>query len=1369
MTELRHPGEILRKDYLEPRGYTVTDAAKQLGITRQALNNLVNCRSLPSRDLEFRLASFLHLPVEQVQFWRASYELAKTRSTNALRRRARGDSFAPQTADIVSWASQIEARYLLPRLVRLLVGASTNASIYSRFPAHGEVQLGGFDGVVENPSGRVGYVPAGRSVWELSTEQNPQAKAQQDYEKRKGQSLEFNPGETTYVSLTARRWVNKQKSQWVDEKKRERFWADVIVYDASDLEQWLETAKDVSLWFATQIGLRPSGVRSLEDFWDEFRRVTEPEITPDFVLAGRAAEAAKLETWMKTGAPVIRVLADSIDEAVGFWAAVLAKPGPENEGLLARVVVASDGERVREMMTSSQALTFAWKLDDPSLLATVADRGHRVFVPLAKSAAANPTIDIELPRLDRREFIAAIKSVLPREAGEGDDPGRARLADMKREHEAFRLWSKSGPSLTVYRRLFAAHGISSQPEWAAPQQGLELLPVLLAGSWSETNEADRSALAKLANCEYDSISRTMALWRNRPDSPIRRIGDTWMLSAPLDSWSLLAGLLTDSILNRYVDVALTVLGEADPSLDLLPAERWLAEIRGEVCTYSSDLRTGFAESLVLMAVVGKAADWSSRVVRQLLGEGVGAPRWASICQLLPLLAEAAPDAFLDAVEAELRCAPSSVLMLFKSEDHPLGKVGRYLHLLWALEMLAWDGEKYLPRVSRVLARLARLAPPGKLAEAPLNSLCSIFCTWHRNTAASLSERLSCIDSLLEYEEDVAWRVLLELLPTNQMAVSANNREPRWREKPPVEAPLWGEIWKANRELTERALRAAGIRPDRLESLLLKVSSQWPSEYRQQFIEKVREFAGMSANKDQRMQMWHGIRGFLALHRSFAEADWAMVEADVLPFEELLELLAPKDFPDRYIWLFNSVHPNLPRPKGTGFQERNDESEEMQRSTVRQIFEDRGLPGIIELALSVDYPGPGIIGAGLAEVVLDSAAQWKVMDLTLGAETDKIRNVGLSFVNRIQCQQGSDWIEKVVGSVGFSQWPAMKAVDFCLSLPDQRSTWDIVETLSEDAQTSYWKRAHLFINPRTNTADAHYAMRRLIEADRAYYALQQAGSHPEIFATGTLIDVLDTVFRALLSAAEPPQDSMLSYYLQRILERLAEGGDVGEDVLAGFEWKFLPIFRFNYSPVTLHRRMQRDPLFFADVVRCVFPAEEDCQESVESEPVSEMETRRVRVAWQLLSGWYLPPGVREDMSVDGQEISDWFRRARSLCAERKRRAVGDIEIGKILARVNPGRDGVWPPLEVRSLIEQADSRELESGIHSGRINMRGVHARSPFEGGRPEREYVKQYRNWAKAVSARWTCTGALLRAIAETYESMATHHDVSTEALDARA
>jgi addiction module HigA family antidote len=50
-----HPGESVRYDCLEPLGLSVTDGAKALGVTRQALNNLVNGKSGISPEMAIRL------------------------------------------------------------------------------------------------------------------------------------------------------------------------------------------------------------------------------------------------------------------------------------------------------------------------------------------------------------------------------------------------------------------------------------------------------------------------------------------------------------------------------------------------------------------------------------------------------------------------------------------------------------------------------------------------------------------------------------------------------------------------------------------------------------------------------------------------------------------------------------------------------------------------------------------------------------------------------------------------------------------------------------------------------------------------------------------------------------------------------------------------------------------------------------------------------------------------------------------------------------------------------------------------------------------------------------------------------------------
>ena len=51
-----HPGEIVREECLEPLGLTVTRAAQGLGVTRQALSDLVNGKAGVSVEMSIRLS-----------------------------------------------------------------------------------------------------------------------------------------------------------------------------------------------------------------------------------------------------------------------------------------------------------------------------------------------------------------------------------------------------------------------------------------------------------------------------------------------------------------------------------------------------------------------------------------------------------------------------------------------------------------------------------------------------------------------------------------------------------------------------------------------------------------------------------------------------------------------------------------------------------------------------------------------------------------------------------------------------------------------------------------------------------------------------------------------------------------------------------------------------------------------------------------------------------------------------------------------------------------------------------------------------------------------------------------------------------------
>ncbi len=79
MKEPPHPGQSVRYDCIEAVGLSVTDAAKVLGVTRQALNNLINCKSGISPEMAIRLDKAFGGTPEAWLSLQTAYDLAQAR------------------------------------------------------------------------------------------------------------------------------------------------------------------------------------------------------------------------------------------------------------------------------------------------------------------------------------------------------------------------------------------------------------------------------------------------------------------------------------------------------------------------------------------------------------------------------------------------------------------------------------------------------------------------------------------------------------------------------------------------------------------------------------------------------------------------------------------------------------------------------------------------------------------------------------------------------------------------------------------------------------------------------------------------------------------------------------------------------------------------------------------------------------------------------------------------------------------------------------------------------------------------------------------------------------------------------------------
>src|ERR1700723_2202080 len=70
-----HPGDILRNDFLEPLGLTAYRLAKQLGVSRPTITQIVSCRRGVTAEMALRLARYFGTSAQVWQNLQAQYDL----------------------------------------------------------------------------------------------------------------------------------------------------------------------------------------------------------------------------------------------------------------------------------------------------------------------------------------------------------------------------------------------------------------------------------------------------------------------------------------------------------------------------------------------------------------------------------------------------------------------------------------------------------------------------------------------------------------------------------------------------------------------------------------------------------------------------------------------------------------------------------------------------------------------------------------------------------------------------------------------------------------------------------------------------------------------------------------------------------------------------------------------------------------------------------------------------------------------------------------------------------------------------------------------------------------------------------------------
>jgi len=1262
------------------------------------------------------------------------------------------DGWYVTAPDITQWTNtnRRQAQDTLPLLVRKLALASIIPSLLS-FPSGDSVLEGGWDGVLIAEKGNA-FISAGVNVFEFGTSKSIDKKANGDYQKRTSNPQGVDKKKTTFVFVTSQTWT--KRDNWAREKNSQSQWAQVKGLNAKDLETWLDQCPAVHRWFARLIGKRPEGAWDIEQAWNGWSYATKPACNADLVLAGRQDQANELVSRLKAEPSTIRVLGESEEEAYAFALAAIRKYMEFSP----RLLVVKEPNDWDILIDSQQPLILILQFDNPRSLGLATQHGHWVILPTSKIQFGGRQTGITLGKADRDKQISALVAM-----GLEEDAAR----DAVRSCRGY---------LNPLRRHPALAPVDyQQPDWATSEHAGPPLAALLGGAWIADNKNDCDKLAQLADIPYDEFEQWLHRWRIESDPPIRLVGNVWQIVSRQDAWSLLCRFINVSVLDRFGEVVEEVLQEIDPRFELPPEERWLANVHGKVTRYSGWLRNGLTEMLTILASYGdrdcqnigipSVQDQVSLCVRQLLMENMTGQRWSSLAGELPLLAEAAPEIFMEAVETGLQGENPPVMELFVEE----GDMGGCPHsgLLWALESISWN-LKYLARVVHILAKLARLDPGGRWTNRPSNTLREIFRDSLPQTKAPLDERLKIIDSLIVRECASGWKLLLDLLPERVGGISTPIHRPKFQEWDEgwTKGVTYKEYYQHTVAIAERILKHVDEEPSTRWLEVLKKLPQLPKESFDVAVIQLRSDLGMLADTAAN-EICNELREIISRHREFSDAKWALPKESVDQLDEVYQSLTPSDLVARYKFLFDTPLPNLSESKPhLDYEQKQEIIEQARIVALEEIWGTLQTSGIERLAAVAKLPwsvGNSLGNSRFANKIEGLVLSW------LDNENSSLVQTAKAYVSA-RYRQKHEWLatirEQYTGIWSDKTWAA-----FCLDLPFAKAVFDFLETLAEGVKKDYWENVWRYYLQNEDAKYASWVIEKLLAHRRPLAAINAAAQYLHTISRETGLDG-DLLARALELAATDPADqettplSSINYDVIKVLGELQSSPDIDERRLARIEWMYVGILRHNeIQPVALLRAVLKNPSFFVHLICLAFAARPHIEGEL-SDLSPELRRQQAENAWHLLEFVDQLPGQSDMQEVDVAQLQEWMEKVREECAKRNRRAIGDEYIGKLLSHSPSGSDGIWPHEAVRDIIEQYESRDVEKGIEVGLFNQRGVTLRALGEGGKQERGLAEKYQEQADEIKYRWPRTAAVLGRIADSYKRFAAKLDLEDELED---
>ncbi|WP_031480086.1 hypothetical protein [Maridesulfovibrio frigidus] len=1082
-----------------------------------------------------------------------------------------------------------------------------------------------------------------------------------------------------------------------------------------DVIKWLSTDQYFSDSFLQSLKkVLPDGVNTGLQFWDELAYRTDPRLGRSIFLADREKQCIALMDKLRGNSSVFSIIGDSSDDSIGFVISTLSKyeeVRDDDDAFELPPLCVIDTEKILNNIVDISSSPMIIICKEPVYSSFGAEKyGHYIIYPSLLHNAHRD--NIALPRATVHTFQKALEEML-----------------VYQPHLQAQQCARSIPVLI--RRLARS---SIPVEWC---NNHELLPFLLINRWDGRKEGDKQIVLDLTSGQdYISECRQLRDVLRIEDTPLLRVGEVYSFKSPIDSFEVLFGKLTQSQLKTFTEVAVKVLSEKDPLLDVAPDKRWAAHEAREKRLYSGMLRSGIAEGLLLLGRRVKdikgidddqvcIATECLNTVFESIDFRYDDSLLASLKDEFPTLMEACPVPFLNALKELIHTSPNFFAKMCQTGG-PLGGDALWTGLLWGLEVAAWIPECCVDAV-KIFASLASLdVDYGNWANTPLNSLKEIFLPWSPKLALRSSARLELLEVLAEEFPDTTWK-LTSALVVNMRSMSSPTQKPKIVDSGINEGERYlDEIRLEYRYIAKLRFRLAEGHVERIAKLLSSIRFLHDEELEEKYVQLIRSIS-LTWQDSKNVDIFYDILRDLRMLQIGKSSD-----SDRPFFPIVIEIIENTLKNDTAAWfeILGRSGNSVVLTGESDFEKARDQMPELYKQAVHNVLISENEESLVKYLLVVENCYH-FIPACIVELLTIERITAVIKLLLIN---DKGLYIARSFFYEAYENKYPimDWLKRQNESGEIRDCDA----GVLISGFSGNNFLKELELFSTNIQTFYWKKVDIYFY-NLDSVFCKIAIKNIIQVKRATDIFEKSSILPKSVTPEELLLIGQKTIEEYTDSVElgghPNIDSCQVYEYVKRLSVVSSKLNEGE--VANLELFFLPALGLDAKrlELTLYKWLAKSPEFFIEVLSKTYKSRNKSEHTEEKSSTDK--TNHAKVFWELLYHWESPyPGLDTDEKLCNDILERWVESAHQLGKEKDRSAVCDNHIGQILSFIPPDEDGIWPNKIVRNILEKHGTEKTISGMAMGKSNARGIFSKSMNEGGKQEYELAEQYRNWRDSLS-----------------------------------